>query len=90
MSVPTAGPWSVRMPDSRLYVLISANGDGSNRNGGIYVARTQGPDAIPNAELIVRAVNSHEVFEAALKVIAAGHGCPMAVAEDALAKSEGK
>jgi hypothetical protein len=58
----TPGPWEAREPDSPLHVLISANPDDcdGSRNGGIYAGRTQGPDAIPNAALIVALRNAAE------------------------------
>ncbi len=70
MSAHTSGPWSVRKPDSPLHVLISANGDDYNgsRNGGVYVARATGPEAIPNAHLIAAAP---DFYSAASKLIAA-------------------
>lgn len=52
----TAGPWAVREYDSEHLALISANeGAGITRNGGIYVARVQGPDNRANARLIAAA-----------------------------------
>lgn len=65
MSTHTPGPWIARKPDSPLHVLISANGedtDGS-RNGGVYVARSQGPDAVANSHLIAAAPDLLQIAE---------------------------
>lgn len=53
----TPGPWVARKPVSPLHVLISANAEDVNgsKNGGIYVARSQGPDAVANSRLIAAA-----------------------------------
>jgi hypothetical protein len=45
----TRGPWNVQ-PDSKLFAKI-----GSQANGGIYVAKVQGPDTEANARLIAAA-----------------------------------
>jgi hypothetical protein len=49
MSGHTPGPWNVQ-PDSPLFAKI-----GSTGNGGIYVAKAQGPDTLANARLIAAA-----------------------------------
>lgn len=58
MAKATEGPWAVVGRDSPLTSLISANSGEETRNGGIYVARTQGPDSDHNVALIVEAINA--------------------------------
>jgi len=70
MSGHTPGPWIVH--DREGLKLISANLDengnergGEPRNAGIYIAKVQGPDALPNACLIAAAPTLLEALETA-------------------------
>ena len=52
----TPGPWVPCETDSEHTTLISGNdGSGATRNGGIYIARVQGPDNRANARVIAAA-----------------------------------
>ena len=55
MSGHTSAPWHIQESDSEHFCLI-----GSNGNGGIYIAKVQGPQNRANAKRIVRACNSHD------------------------------
>lgn len=70
----TPGPWTVAKRNSKLVSLISANSEGGDANGGVYVAKTQGPDSDANAAFIIRACNSHyDLIEALREARAALH-----------------
>lgn len=63
----TPGPWEALCGNecSDHYKLISANvsRNGEGANGGIYVAKVQGPDHIANARLIAAAPELLEALE---------------------------
>ena len=61
----TPGPWVPCDTDSEHTTLISGNdGSGATRNGGIYIARVQGPDNRANARLIAAAPDLLAALEA--------------------------
>lgn len=66
----TPGPWFVCDADSRHMTRISANeGTGRALNGGIYIARVQGPDNRANARLIAAAPDLLKAGEGARQAL---------------------
>jgi hypothetical protein len=92
----TPGPWDVCASDSDHFSLISANVQTTQepKNGGIYIAKVQGPDTSANAHLIAAAPELYE----ALEYVRANLGDPVPVGrrhvarvvDAALAKARGE
>lgn len=68
MSNATPTPWKVfTTPDGRKIVGIGAEDGGGILDAGFGVWRWKDDEGMANAELVVRAVNSHDELLAALK-----------------------
>jgi hypothetical protein len=77
MTAHTPTPWRVfTAPDGRKLVGIGGMDGQGVLDAGFGVWSWMDADGVANAELVVRAVNAHERYEAALRAIADDDAVP--------------
>lgn len=85
----TPTPWAAELRPSQMWHIrgpsTGVKGDrGAVVFTGSSLASFGSRKNAANVAVILRAVNGFDVMHGALRFIAAGHGCPAALAEDAL------